>query len=122
MDYYILRRIPLEIKKYGITLLANKGDYSPETGFKLTPPAKDYPFFNKNTGISKEALVEHLKKQGFFTVYAGDGVPDFKSAKIADAVFAKSALLGLCKAAGIKTLKFNGFSDIYEYILAEEFR
>ncbi|MCL2144268.1 MAG: MtnX-like HAD-IB family phosphatase [Endomicrobia bacterium] len=116
MDYYILKRIPDEIKKYKITLLSNKGEYSPETGFKLTPPPNDYMFYNENTGISKEALVEYLKKQGFFTIYAGDGIPDLEPAKIADAVFAKSVLLELCRKQNIKTLKFDDFRDIIKYI------
>jgi 2,3-diketo-5-methylthio-1-phosphopentane phosphatase len=116
MDYYILKRIPEEIKKYDIALLANKGEYSPETGFKLTPPPENYPFYNKNTGISKEALVKSLKKRGFFTVYAGDGIPDLKAAKTADAVFAKSVLLDLCKKEGIRSLKFDGFADISNYL------
>ena len=118
MDYYILKRIPAEIKKYDITLLSNKGEYSPAEGFKLTPPPEDYMFYNKNTGISKEALVEHLKNQGFFTIYAGDGIPDIKAAKVADAVFAKSVLLELCRKENIKTLKFDDFRDITEYIEA----
>ena len=87
-----------------------------KTGFKLTPPPSDYMFYDKNTGISKEALVEHLKKHGFFTIYAGDGIPDFKAAKIADAVFAKSVLLELCQKQNIKTLKFDDFRDITKYI------
>jgi len=116
MDYYILKRIPEEIKKYGITLLANTGKYCPDTGFALIPPPQDYQFYDKNTGISKEALVKHLKKQGFFTIYAGDGIPDLKAAKTADAVFAKSALLKLCKEREIKTLKFDGFGDVTNYI------
>ncbi|MCL2485953.1 MAG: MtnX-like HAD-IB family phosphatase [Endomicrobia bacterium] len=116
MDYYILKRIPREIEKYNITLLSNKGEYSPEIGFTLTPPPSDHMFFNKNTGISKEALVEHLKNQGFFTIYAGDGIPDLKAAKIADTVFAKSVLLELCRKQNIKTLEFNDFRDITKYI------
>jgi len=116
MDYYILKRIPEEIKKYGITLLANTGKYCPDTGFTLIPPPQDYQFYDKNAGVSKEALVKHLKKQGFFAVYAGDGIPDLKAAKAADAVFAKNALLELCKKTGIKTLNFDGFGDVTNYI------
>jgi len=116
MDYYIYKRIPKEIKKYNITVLSNKGEYSPETGFKLTPPPADYMFYSDNTGISKEKLVESLKAQGFWTIYAGDGIPDIKAAKAADVVFAKSVLLDLCKKENIETQKFDGFEDILRYL------
>ncbi len=116
MDYYILKRIPEYIKKYNITLLSNKGEYSPQTGFKVTPPAPGSPFYSKDAGVSKDALVQHLKQQGFFTIYAGDGRPDIKAARTADAVFAKGILLGLCKEQGIQTLQFGGFGDIIKYI------
>ena len=116
MDYYILKRIPELIEKYNITVVANKAEYSPGTGFEVTPPPADSPFYSKNTGIAKDALVESLKKQGFFTIFAGDGRPDIKAAKIADAVFAKSVLLNLCREQNVRTLKFDGFEDITQYI------
>ncbi|MCL2335428.1 MAG: MtnX-like HAD-IB family phosphatase [Endomicrobia bacterium] len=116
MDYYILKKIPQLIEKYNITIVANKAEYSPETGFEVTPPPVGSLFYSKNTGIAKDALVESLKKQGFFTIFAGDGRPDIKAAKIADAVFAKSVLLNLCREQNIRTLKFDGFGDITEYI------
>ncbi|MCL1971516.1 MAG: MtnX-like HAD-IB family phosphatase [Endomicrobia bacterium] len=116
MDYYILKRIPELIKKYNITIVSNNSEYAQETGFKLTPPSVNSPFYSKDTGIAKDELVNYLKNKGYFTIFAGDGRPDIKAAKAADAVFAKDILLELCRKQNIKTLRFDGFEDITEYI------
>lgn len=116
MDYYILKRIPDLIEKYNITVIANRAQYSQETGFDMRRLPEDSPFYNYEIGVSKEGLVEHLKKQGFYVIFAGDGRPDIKAAKIADTVFAKDMLLELCKEKNIKTLVFNDFSNIIQFI------
>lgn len=116
MDYYILKRIPEYIEEYDIIVISNKGEYSPKTGFKLTPLPEGNPYYNKEIGVAKEAVVENFKQQGYFTIFAGDGRPDIKAAKVADAVFAKDMLLELCKKQDIKTLKFDDFDDISKYI------
>lgn len=114
--YYIKKRIPDILKSYKITLISNDAVYSREKGMTLIPPPENAFFYHPNTGISKEALVLKLKEEGYFTVYAGDGKPDFKSSKIADAVFAKDILLEMCKTNNIKTEKFDNFNDILEYL------
>lgn len=116
MNYYILKRIPGYIKEYNIEVISNNGEYFPDKGFVMTPPPPDYPFYSKDVGIAKEAVVESLKNRGYFTIYAGDGRPDIKAAKAADAVFAKDVLLELCKEQNVETIKFDGFGDISEYI------
>ena len=114
--YYIEKKIGKEIKKYAIQVVSNEGVYSPEKGLRLISPDKNDPFYDSNTGISKEVLVKKLKKEGYFTIYAGDGRPDLLPSKIADVVFAKSVLLDMCKQENIKTEKFESFKDILEYI------
>jgi 2,3-diketo-5-methylthio-1-phosphopentane phosphatase len=116
MDYYILKRIPRCIEKYNVTVIANKGEYSPSAGFKLTTPPENSPYYGKNIGIAKEAVVEDFKKQGYTAIFAGDGMPDIKAAASADIVFARDALLNLCGQKNIKTLKFDGFEDIINCI------
>jgi len=115
MDYYIYKRIGEEIKKYNITVLANIGQYCPKTGFKLTTPSPEDKFYDYNAGISKANLVKELKNEGYFTVYAGDGIPDLAAAREADIVFAKAALLKLCQEENIPIMQFNGFEDILKY-------
>lgn len=115
-NYYIKKRIFDSLQKYNITLISNDATYSQQDGMKLVAPEQNSPYYNSNTGISKQAIVQKLKDEGFFTVYAGDGKPDFKSAQIADVVFAKDMLLELCKEKNIETKPFNDFKDILNYI------
>lgn len=115
-NYYIKKRIADTLSKYNIILVSNDATYSQQNGMKLVAPEETSPYYNSNTGISKEKIVQKLKDDGFFTIYAGDGKPDFKSAKIADVVFAKDMLLKLCKKENIKTKPFKDFTDILNYI------
>lgn len=114
--YYIEKKIGKEIKKYAIKVVSNDGVYSPEKGLRLIAPDKTDPFYDSNTGISKEALVNKLNNEGYFTIYAGDGRPDLLPSRKANAVFAKSILLEMCRKEKIKTEKFESFKDILEYI------
>lgn len=115
-NYYIKKRIPAELKKYNIVLISNDAEYCPETGMKLIAPSEDSYYYNENTGISKQAIVKKLKDDGFVTIYAGDGKPDLKAAKLADIIFAKDLLLELCKKENIKTEKFENFNNILNFL------
>jgi len=114
--YYIEKRIGKILKQYDIRLISNDAVYSPEQGLRLIAPDKSDPFYHPDIGISKQMLVKKLKSEGYFTIYAGDGIPDFAPAKTADVVFAKDVLLELCKKEGIRTQQFNNFKDISDYI------
>lgn len=115
-NYYIKKRIYDILDKYDIILISNDATYSQEEGMKLIAPKKDVPYYDFNTGISKQAIVNKLKEDGYLTIFAGDGIPDLKSAQCADVVFAKDKLLELCKEKNIKTEKFENFSNILNYI------
>lgn len=115
-NYYIKKRIADTLSKYNIILISNDATYSRQDGMKLISPPESSPYYNENTGISKQAVVQKLKEEGFFTIYAGDGKPDLKASRIADIVFAKDMLLELCKKENIKTQSFENFKDIMNYI------
>lgn len=114
-DYYILRLIGALIKKYNVTLISNKGEYFAESGLVMTAPDESSPYYDKAVGISKLSVIEKLKADGYFVVFAGDGPPDIASAEKADVVFAKKFLLNACLEKGIKTEPFSGFSDILSF-------
>ena len=70
---------------------------------------------NKSIGISKLSVIEKLKAEGYFVVFAGDGPPDVAPAEKADVVFAKKILLKVCREKGIKTEPFSNFGDILSF-------
>lgn len=115
-DYYINLLIGDLIKKYHITLVTNKSSYCPLKGLNMQKPAKDSPYYDEKIGISKASIVKKLHDLGYKVIYAGDGPPDIEAAKIADIVFAKKILLSKCQELGIKTMKFNDFNDISNFI------
>lgn len=115
-DYYINRVIGSVIKANDIHLITNKGVLTKEEGLRMIAPDEGSKYFHHDTGVSKAAVVQDLKEQGYFVIFAGDGLPDFAPAELADVVFAKSMLLDKCKQTGLKTEKFNDYNDIYDYI------
>ena len=115
-DYYIKRLIGNEIQKYNITLITNTSYYNKDEGLVMQSPPVDSWYYKESTGISKASIVEYLKKNGHFVVFAGDGPPDIEPAKIADAVFAKKILLEKCIELGISTEEFIICEQIINYI------
>lgn len=115
-DYYIKRIIGEYLKEYNIQLVTNHGVYSEQDGLKMLPPPEESPFYNAEVGISKAAVVQKLKDEGCFVVFAGDGPPDAAPAALADVVFAKKMLLKLCSEQQIPCLEFNGFDEIFNYL------
>lgn len=118
-DYYIRELLGREISDFNLTLVTNKGEYSKERGLIMTRPREDDPYYDKDVGISKRKLVRRLKDEGYSVIFAGDGPPDLEPAEIADVVFAKKILLEKCKANGVPTLPFRGFTDIHSFLTGE---
>lgn len=58
-----------------LPLLSNPGSVSPQGGLHMTPPT-DSPFFSRETGINKEAVLEWALRTHRTVAFAGDGRPD----------------------------------------------
>lgn len=115
-DYYINELIGRIIKKEDIKLVTNHGVYSGQHGLRMIPPPQNSPYYDPKVGISKAAIAQKLKGEGYHVVFAGDGPPDIAPARIADIVFAKKILLEKCREEGIKTKPFNDYKDIFRYL------
>ena len=115
-DYYIKRLIGNEIKAYNITLITNTSYYNKDEGLVIQPPHADSWYYKESTGISKANIVEYLKQNGYFVIFAGDGLPDIEPAKIADIVFAKKILLEKCLELGMSTEEFITCEQIVNYM------
>ena len=76
-DWYIRRLLA----KAGVELEvhANPGVFAPETGLALSLPV-DSPYFRRETGIDKSAIVRAALARDPDAVFAGDGRPDLAPA------------------------------------------
>jgi 2,3-diketo-5-methylthio-1-phosphopentane phosphatase len=115
-NYYIDLRIGDMLNKYGIKLITNPSFYSRSMGLQMTRPYKYDEFYSYETGIDKKKVVSNLQNRGYKVIYCGDGIPDYGAAGTADVVFAKNLLKNICEKADIKTLKFDDFGNVYNYI------
>lgn len=80
------------------------------TGFQFHHPWFDpeYP----EQGTSKPNIIREYRHRGWQVLYIGDGKSDFQAARLADRVFAKSALLSFCQKHEIAHSPFDGFTDL----------
>ena len=67
-NYYIKKRIFDSLHKYNITLISNDATYSQQDGMKLVAPEQNSPYYNSNTGISKQAIVQKLKNNDWWVI------------------------------------------------------
>ncbi len=113
-DYYI--KVILGKLLNDLTLITNSATYSKETGLLMQPQPKESPYYHKNIGVNKKAVVQELKNEGYYVVFAGDGGPDLEPAKISDVVFARKTLLRECKKFNIANKTFDTYNDVYNLI------
>ena len=116
-DYYINVLIKKELKKYNLTLVTNRGEYSAKTGLTMFPN----PLYkDENLGVSKVSLVKELKKNGYKVIYCGDGLPDILPAQSADKIFARKTLFEECQKKHIKAEFLNTFDNVLQYITEQQ--
>lgn len=99
-----------------VTLISNPSFYKPESGLVINKPDPNNQYYSENYGVNKKMAVESIKKNYNFSVFAGDGGPDFEAAKQADKVFARDRLLDLCRTNGIHASRFMSYCEILEYL------
>ena len=66
----------------------------------------------ESQGNSKALVVEGFQKQGYYVVYAGDGLSDLEASRQADLVFAHRTLARYCEEEGIPYHPFVDFRSI----------
>ena len=83
-DWYIRRLLA----KAGVELEvhANPGTFAPETGLQLSLPV-DSPYFKRETGIDKSAIVQRALAQDPRAAFAGDGRPDLAPSSLVNPAF-----------------------------------
>lgn len=71
-------------------------------------------------GLCKPSVIRQLCGGGEAVVAIGDGVTDFKVARMADYVFARSRLLDMVQEEGIPHAEFHTFHDIVDAMTDKE--
>jgi len=100
---------------------ANPGEYDPRTGLRMSPPPADSPFFCRETGVDKAAIVRFHLARGAAVAFAGDGFADEPAALAAPARlrFARADLAQALTTRGEDFRPFARWADVADALLAE---
>lgn len=117
-DWYI-RRL-LDQAGIQLEIHANPGEFHPETGLKLRLP-EESPYFRRETGIDKCAIVRAALARNSRAVFAGDGRPDLAPARLvsSDRRFARGWLAHALQRTGEGFRPFETWSQIAAALLEE---
>ena len=119
------RRIPLAVVSQGLDFYISAllerdgfGDvpiYAVDTTFQEGRIFYHYnhTYPGKETqGNSKAYVVEQFQEQGYYVVYAGDGISDLEASRQADLVFAHRTLARYCDQEGIPYTPFQDYKSV----------
>ena len=111
----LLRQAGVELDVY-----ANPGEFAPGTGLRLTLPTAS-PYFRRETGIDKPAIVRAALARDPNAVFAGDGRPDLAPALLVrpERRFATGWLAHHLKNVGESFRPFETWSQIADALLEE---
>ena len=112
----LLRQAGVELEVH-----ANPGEFAPETGLRLTLSTAS-PYFRRETGIDKCAIVRAALARDPNAVFAGDGRPDLAPASLVapDRRFARGWLAHHLKKSGEDFRPFETWSQIAAALLEEK--
>ena len=115
-DWYIQRL--LARRGVALTVHANPGELQADGTLCMTPPLAS-PFYDADTGISKEAVTRNALAQVAEVAFAGDGRPDLLAALLVapEYRFARGWLAQHLSAEQIPYHGFEHWSDIAEMLL-----
>jgi 2,3-diketo-5-methylthio-1-phosphopentane phosphatase len=115
-DWYIRRLL----EKAGVQLEvhANPGTFSPETGLVLSLPVGS-PYFKRETGIDKSAIVRAALARDPRAAFAGDGRPDLAPSNLVRPAnrFARGWLAHHLEKSGGEFHPFETWSQIADRLL-----
>jgi 2-hydroxy-3-keto-5-methylthiopentenyl-1-phosphate phosphatase len=94
---------------FGVDVITSRVDF--ERGL-LEFPHADPECSCAGCGTCKRTPLLDARARGRTTVLVGDGTSDREAARVADRVFAKGALAGWCRAAGIVHTGFTRLTEV----------
>ena len=116
---WYIRRL-LEGAGVDLEVHANPGTFAPETGLALSPPL-DSPYYLRETGIDKSAVVRAALARDPDAAFAGDGRPDLAPALLVrpERRFARGWLAEHLAKEGHGFRPFAAWSDVAAELLED---
>lgn len=110
---WYIERLLQEVRNQ-VRIIANPGDFSPETGLTMTWPSAELPWYSPHFGVDKSAIVRLLRDRGAVVAFAGDGRPDLTAARMvpAELRFARGWLAETLAREGLSYRPFERWSEI----------
>ena len=107
------------LQKYNLSELFNliESNSIKKTDGKWEFIPNNSPRIKGNCGICKTYFIQQAKKQGFTTIYIGDGNTDKCSAIESDIVFARDYLAKYMQLKDLSFFHFNNFFEIKKKII-----
>jgi 2-hydroxy-3-keto-5-methylthiopentenyl-1-phosphate phosphatase len=103
------------LARAGVTLPihSNPGTFVPGGGLHMRLPTES-PYFSRELGIDKAAVVRNYQKSGRVVAFAGDGFPDADAARLVPAGlrFARADLATALGAEGLAFEPFERWGDV----------
>jgi 2-hydroxy-3-keto-5-methylthiopentenyl-1-phosphate phosphatase len=105
-----------------VRVIANPGDFTPQTGLTMTWPPADVPWYSRHFGVDKAAVVQQCERSGARVAFAGDGRPDLTAARLVPEQlrFARGWLAETLQHEGLSFRAFERWSDIASMLTAAE--
>lgn len=115
-DWYISRL--LSHAQVALECHANPGKFVHGQGLLMELPIES-PYFSRELGIDKTAIVQTFLDSGVTVAYAGDGFPDVAPAKLVseNLRFARADLRDVLQQEQLGFQSYGGWSDIAEQLV-----
>jgi 2-hydroxy-3-keto-5-methylthiopentenyl-1-phosphate phosphatase len=116
-EWYIKKL--LQWQNVSIPVYANPGIFTSSKGLLMSLPDDKSPFFSREIGINKMAVVHDALKKYSNVAFAGDGRPDLGPALLVppELRFAKHWLAKKLHELGEEFIPFEHWSDVVKYIV-----
>jgi 2,3-diketo-5-methylthio-1-phosphopentane phosphatase len=115
-DFYIKKLLESYNILNDVTIFSNESYYNSKEGLQMIKRKPGDLFFSDVFGIDKSKVIDALKNDRTYVIFAGDGDSDHEPAMHADKIFARKTLLEFCQDKDIAHTELREYTQILEYL------